>query len=91
MDLLDTTRGGGFVEFRIRADQVVELFNMVAELSGNEFTTVIITTAKDATINDSEVAGQRRVAQGQEFRSNVHRGGVTVFHPARKRKPSSRR
>ncbi len=51
------------------ANQNVLIQKFVAESKGRDVRAFVI--------GDRVVAAMRRVAQGQEFRSNVHRGGVT--------------
>ncbi len=49
--------------------QNVLIQKFVAESKGRDIRAIVV--------GDEVVAGMRRVAQGQEFRSNVHRGGKT--------------
>ena len=40
MDMLDASRGGGYVEFQVTAGDVTGTFDQTADFAGNEFTTV---------------------------------------------------
>lgn len=51
--------------------QNVLIQKFVAESKGRDVRAIVV--------GDQVVAAMRRVAQGQEFRSNVHRGGLTEF------------
>ncbi|MCB0341161.1 MAG: RimK family alpha-L-glutamate ligase [Bdellovibrionales bacterium] len=51
--------------------QNVLIQKFVAESKGKDIRAIVV--------GDQVVASMRRVAQGQEFRSNVHRGGKTEF------------
>lgn len=51
--------------------QNVLIQKFVAESKGRDIRAIVV--------GDQVVAAMRRVAQGQEFRSNVHRGGKTEF------------
>ena len=79
--LLEGTQGIGVLlaESIKSAEAIVELLQsqnqnvliqkFVAESKGKDIRALVV--------GDQVVAAMRRVAQGQEFRSNVHRGGVT--------------
>ena len=79
--LLEGTQGVGVVlaETKKAAESVIEAFRglkanfmvqeFIAEAGGADIRCLVI--------GDKVVAAMRRVAQGQEFRSNVHRGGLT--------------
>ena len=79
--LLEGTQGIGVLlaETEKSAESLVELLQsqkqnvliqkFVAESKGRDIRAFVV--------GDRVVAAMRRVAQGQEFRSNVHRGGVT--------------
>ena len=78
--LIEGTQGIGVLlaESRKAAEGIIELLQsqkqnvlvqkFVAESKGKDIRAFVV--------GDRVVAGMRRVAQGQEFRSNVHRGGV---------------
>ena len=78
--LIKGTQGIGVLlaESRKAAEGIIELLQshkqnvlvqkFVAESKGRDIRAFVV--------GDRVVAGMRRVAQGQEFRSNVHRGGV---------------
>ena len=78
--LIEGTQGIGVLlaESRKAAEGIIELLQsqkqnvlvqkFVAESKGRDIRAFVV--------GDRVVAGMRRVAQGQEFRSNVHRGGV---------------
>ncbi|MDZ7842652.1 MAG: RimK family alpha-L-glutamate ligase [Gammaproteobacteria bacterium] len=78
--LIEGTQGIGVLlaESTKAAESIVELLQsqrqnvliqkFVAESKGKDIRAFVV--------GDRVVAGMRRVAQGQEFRSNVHRGGV---------------
>jgi len=59
----------GIVELLQSQKQNVLIQKFVAESKGRDIRAFVV--------GDQVVASMRRVAQGQEFRSNVHRGGVT--------------
>ncbi len=59
----------GIIELLQSQKQNVLIQKFVAESKGRDVRAVVV--------GDQVVAGMRRVAQGQEFRSNVHRGGQT--------------
>ena len=59
----------GIVELLQSQKQSVLIQKFVAESKGRDIRAFVV--------GDQVVAAMRRVAQGQEFRSNVHRGGVT--------------
>jgi ribosomal protein S6--L-glutamate ligase len=79
--LIEGTQGIGVLlaESTKSAEAIIELLQsqrqnvlvqkFVAESKGKDIRALVI--------GDQVVAAMRRVAQGQEFRSNVHRGGVT--------------
>jgi ribosomal protein S6--L-glutamate ligase len=79
--LLEGTQGVGVLlaESNRSAEAIVELLQsqkqnvliqkFIAESKGRDIRAFVV--------GDQVVAAMRRVAQGQEFRSNVHRGGVT--------------
>jgi ribosomal protein S6--L-glutamate ligase len=79
--LIEGTQGIGVLlaESTKAAEAIIELLQsqrqnvlvqkFVAESKGKDIRALVI--------GDQVVAAMRRVAQGQEFRSNVHRGGVT--------------
>jgi len=79
--LLEGTQGIGVLlaESASSAESIIELLQMqkqnvliqkfVAESKGRDIRAFVV--------GDQVVAAMRRVAQGQEFRSNVHRGGRT--------------
>lgn len=79
--LLEGTQGIGVLlaETEKSAESIVELLQsqkqnvliqkFVAESKGRDIRAFVV--------GDQVVAAMRRVAQGQEFRSNVHRGGIT--------------
>jgi ribosomal protein S6--L-glutamate ligase len=78
--LIEGTQGIGVLlaESRKAAEGIIELLQsqkqnvlvqkFVAESKGKDIRAFVV--------GDRVVAGMRRVAQGQEFRSNVHRGGL---------------
>ena len=78
--LIEGTQGIGVLlaESRKAAEGIIELLQsqkqnvlvqkFVAESKGRDIRAFVV--------GDRVVAGMRRVAQGQEFRSNVHRGGL---------------
>lgn len=57
------------VEFLQSQKQNILIQKFVAESKGRDIRAIVV--------GDQVVAAMRRVAQGQEFRSNVHRGGKT--------------
>lgn len=59
----------GIIELLQSQKQSVLIQKFVAESSGRDIRAFVV--------GDQVVASMRRVAQGQEFRSNVHRGGRT--------------
>ena len=59
----------GIVELLRSQKQNVLIQKFVAESKGRDIRAFVV--------GDQVVAAMRRVAQGQEFRSNVHRGGMT--------------
>ena len=59
----------GIIELLQSQKQSVLIQKFVAESKGRDIRAFVV--------GDQVVAAMRRVAQGQEFRSNVHRGGVT--------------
>jgi ribosomal protein S6--L-glutamate ligase len=59
----------GIIELLQNQKQNVLIQKFVAESKGRDIRAFVV--------GDRVVAAMRRVAQGQEFRSNVHRGGVT--------------
>lgn len=59
----------GIIEMLQSQKQNVLIQKFVAESKGRDIRAFVV--------GDRVVAAMRRVAQGQEFRSNVHRGGVT--------------
>jgi len=59
----------GIIELLQSQKQNVLVQKFVAESKGKDIRAFVV--------GDRVVAAMRRVAQGQEFRSNVHRGGVT--------------
>lgn len=59
----------GIVELLQSQKQNVLIQKFVSESKGRDIRAFVV--------GDQVVAAMRRVAQGQEFRSNVHRGGVT--------------
>jgi ribosomal protein S6--L-glutamate ligase len=79
--LIEGTQGIGVLlaESTKAAEAIIELLQsqkqnvlvqkFVAESKGKDIRALVV--------GDQVVAAMRRVAQGQEFRSNVHRGGVT--------------
>ncbi|MCA8923343.1 MAG: RimK family alpha-L-glutamate ligase [Planctomycetes bacterium] len=79
--LIEGTQGIGVLlaETRTSAESIIELLQsqkqnvliqkFVAESKGRDVRALVV--------GDQVVAAMRRVAQGQEFRSNVHRGGKT--------------
>jgi len=79
--LIEGTQGVGVLlaENEISAASIIELLQsqkqnvliqkFVAESKGKDIRAIVV--------GDQVVAAMRRVAQGQEFRSNVHRGGLT--------------
>jgi ribosomal protein S6--L-glutamate ligase len=58
----------GIVELLQSQKQNVLIQKFVAESKGRDIRAFVV--------GDRVVAAMRRVAQGQEFRSNVHRGGI---------------
>ncbi|MGD2168113.1 MAG: RimK family alpha-L-glutamate ligase, partial [Gammaproteobacteria bacterium] len=68
--LAESTKAAeGIIELLQSQKQNVLVQKFVAESKGKDIRALVI--------GDEVVAAMRRVAQGQEFRSNVHRGGVT--------------
>ena len=79
--LIEGTQGIGVLlaESVKQAESIIELLQsqkqnvliqkFVAESKGRDIRAFVV--------GDQVVAGMRRVAQGQEFRSNVHRGGIS--------------
>lgn len=79
--LIEGTQGIGVLlaESEKSAEAIIELLQsqkqsvliqkFVAESKGRDIRALVV--------GDQVVAAMRRVAQGQEFRSNVHRGGIT--------------
>lgn len=63
-----TTTAAAIIEFLQSQKQNVLIQKFVAESKGKDVRAFVV--------GDRVVAAMRRVAQGQEFRSNVHRGGV---------------
>ena len=59
----------GIIELLQSQKQSVLIQKFVKESKGRDIRALVV--------GDQVVAAMRRVAQGQEFRSNVHRGGVT--------------
>ena len=59
----------GIIELLQSQKQNVLIQKFVAESKGRDIRALVV--------GDQVVAAMRRVAQGQEFRSNVHRGGLT--------------
>ncbi len=59
----------GIIELLQSQKQNVLIQKFVAESKGRDVRALVV--------GDQVVAAMRRVAQGQEFRSNVHRGGLT--------------
>ncbi len=59
----------GIIELLQSQKQSVLIQKFVAESKGRDIRAFVV--------GDQVIAAMRRVAQGQEFRSNVHRGGVT--------------
>ena len=59
----------GIVELLQSQKQNVLIQKFIAESKGRDIRAFVV--------GDRVVAAMRRVAQGQEFRSNVHRGGIT--------------
>ena len=59
----------GIIELLQSQKQNILIQKFVAESKGRDIRAFVV--------GDQVVAAMRRVAQGQEFRSNVHRGGVT--------------
>lgn len=67
--LAETTKAAeGIIELLQSQRQNVLIQKFVAESKGKDIRAFVV--------GDRVVAAMRRVAQGQEFRSNVHRGGV---------------
>lgn len=67
--LADTVKAAeGIIELLQSQKQNVLIQKFVAESKGKDIRAFVV--------GDRVVAAMRRVAQGQEFRSNVHRGGV---------------
>lgn len=68
--LADTTAmAASIIELLQSQKQNVLIQKFVAESKGKDIRAIVV--------GDRVVAAMRRVAQGQEFRSNVHRGGLT--------------
>lgn len=68
--LADTTKAAeGIIELLQSQKQNVLIQKFVAESKGKDIRAFVV--------GDEVVGCMRRVAQGQEFRSNVHRGGIT--------------
>ncbi|MEL7499851.1 MAG: RimK family alpha-L-glutamate ligase [Planctomycetota bacterium] len=68
--LADTVNSAeGIIELLQSQKQNVLIQKFVAESKGRDIRAFVV--------GDEVVAAMRRVAQGQEFRSNVHRGGLT--------------
>ncbi len=68
--LADTVSAAeGIIELLQSQKQNVLVQKFVAESKGKDIRAIVV--------GDQVVAAMRRVAQGQEFRSNVHRGGKT--------------
>lgn len=65
----DTTVAGAVIETLQSARQNVLVQRFIAESKGRDVRAFVV--------GDRVVAAMRRVAQGDEFRSNVHRGGRT--------------
>lgn len=63
-----TTAAASIIELLHSQKQNVLIQKFVAESKGKDIRAFVV--------GDQVVAAMRRVAQGQEFRSNVHRGGV---------------
>lgn len=61
---------GGIVELLQSQKQNVLIQKFVKESKGRDIRALVV--------GDRVVGAMRRVAQGQEFRSNVHRGGITI-------------
>lgn len=59
----------GIIELLQSQKQSVLIQKFVAESKGRDIRAFVV--------GDRVVASMRRIAQGQEFRSNVHRGGIT--------------
>lgn len=69
MLLAESTKAAeGIIELLQSQKQNVLVQKFVAESKGKDIRALVV--------GDQVVAAMRRVAQGQEFRSNVHRGGV---------------
>lgn len=67
--LADTVKGAeAIIELLQSQKQNVLIQKFVAESKGRDIRALVV--------GDRVVAAMRRVAQGQEFRSNVHRGGI---------------
>lgn len=67
--LADTSKAAeGIIELLQSQKQNVLIQKFVAESKGKDIRAFVV--------GDRVVAAMRRVAQGQEFRSNVHRGGI---------------
>lgn len=67
--LADTTKAAeSIIELLQSQKQNVLIQKFVAESKGKDIRALVV--------GDRVVAAMRRVAQGQEFRSNVHRGGI---------------
>lgn len=67
--LADTVKGAeSIIELLQSQKQNVLIQKFVAESKGKDIRAIVV--------GDRVVAAMRRVAQGQEFRSNVHRGGI---------------
>lgn len=68
--LADTVKSAeGIIELLQSQKQSILIQKFVAESKGRDIRAFVV--------GDQVVGAMRRVAQGQEFRSNVHRGGVT--------------
>lgn len=68
--LAETVKGAeGIIELLQSQKQNVLIQKFVSESRGKDIRAIVV--------GDRVVAAMRRVAQGQEFRSNVHRGGKT--------------
>jgi len=68
--LAETSRAAeGIIELLQSQKQNVLIQKFVAESKGRDIRAIVV--------GDRVIASMRRVAQGQEFRSNVHRGGRT--------------
>jgi len=68
--LAESTKAAeGIIELLQSQKQNVLVQKFVAESKGKDIRAFVV--------GDQVIAAMRRVAQGQEFRSNVHRGGIT--------------